>query len=442
MNWENCVVKLEVTTKIIDFNHPLNGYTNETVTGTGFFISETEILTCYHVIDGAAYINIIFNQEQLQGKVKYILPDDDLAVVQFISQAKTNPTILEFNHIKEKYTGDVFTVGFPLNSTNIKLTKGIISGYQESLIQTDAALNHGNSGGPLVLYDEESKEYKVIGVNVSKLTGDSEKTGFVVPIYRWDICKDKLQNSGQNDNVIVIRKPNLIFDFQKKLQDDLKRLIFGSWYDQLKENDGILVCSTSNAYYHSKHFTEGDIILEIAENKVDKNGSVKFNFYPERIPIDDIGLWFTIGTDIKMKIFKARECKVDDITLKLDVVKSNLFHFYNFDGQPPYYIENNGLILSIISKQHLENMSDLNLSLVKIVKICERTLYNKNLFTVYLADVNFSHPKLDKSIKYPIGEIITEINGATFTNYEEFICVTKERIEKIKTQENRIYLLK
>ena len=31
MNWENCVVKLEVTTKIIDFNHPLNVYTNETV---------------------------------------------------------------------------------------------------------------------------------------------------------------------------------------------------------------------------------------------------------------------------------------------------------------------------------------------------------------------------------------------------------------------------
>lgn len=435
MVWENCVVKLDVKTKIIDFNHPLNIYALDNVTGTGFFISETEILTCYHVIDGAVSININFNQEQLRGEVTYILPDDDLAVVKLSINPKTKPKILEWENIKEKYTGDVYTVGFPLNSTNIKLTKGIISGYQESLIQTDAALNHGNSGGPLILYIDN--EPKVIGVNVSKMSGDSEKTGFVVPIYRWIICSDILKNKTQNSSVAVIRKPNLLFDFQKLLQDDLKKLLFTPRYEEFKETEGILITSTSDLYYHAKYLKEGDIILKINEVNVDKHGCFKFDFYPEKIPIDDIGLWFSEGTKIKMTIFSNQEKK--EIEFPLEVVKTNLFNFYNFPNQLPYYVENNGLILSIISKQHYDTMDELNLSLPKLVKIWERTLYNRNLFTVYLADINYT--KSDNSVKWPVGKIIVEINDKKFNNYDEFICVTNDKITKIKTSENEIYLI-
>ena len=94
----------------------------------------------------------------------------------------------KFKNLTERYNSDVFTIGFPLNSTNIKITKGIISGYQDSLLQTDAALNHGNSGGPLIILDNEN--YFIIGINVSKLSGNAEKTGYAVPIYRFTIVHD------------------------------------------------------------------------------------------------------------------------------------------------------------------------------------------------------------------------------------------------------------
>ena len=45
----------------------------------------------------------------------------------------------------------VVTIGFPYNSENLIITKGIISGYQDSLIQTDSSLNSGNSGGPILI---------------------------------------------------------------------------------------------------------------------------------------------------------------------------------------------------------------------------------------------------------------------------------------------------
>ena len=47
--------------------------------------------------------------------------------------------------------------------------------------------------------------------------------------------------------------------------------------------------------------------------------------------------------------------------------------------------------------------------------------------------------KINNAVKYPIGEIIIEINDKTFNNYNEFIQVTKEPIKKIKTIQNDIY---
>jgi S1-C subfamily serine protease len=247
MDWENYVVKLNVKSKTIDFNHPLNIYETQESSGTGFFISQNQILTCYHVISGAINIDILFKQtEVINGKIKYIFPDDDLAIVEtnnIIPDAK----ILDHKLIDGKLSGDVFTIGFPFSSTNIKITKGIISGYQESLIQTDASLNHGNSGGPLVFFDESNGNYKVIGINVSKLKGDAEKTGFVVPIYRFHITKESLPVESK-----IIKKPCLHWDFQTMEQTKLRENIFGKKIGEFPVKTGIRICFMNQNYFSKR----------------------------------------------------------------------------------------------------------------------------------------------------------------------------------------------
>ena len=109
------------------------------------------------------------------------------------------------------------------------------------------------------------------------------------------------------------------------------------------------------------------------------------------------------------------------------------------DPNSIYYIENNSLILSIFSKNHLENLNSLKLLPSQIIKIFERTIYQRDLFTVYLADINYT--KIGKFSKYPIGEIIIEINDKKFNNIEEFKEITKDQITKIKTIENEIYYI-
>ena len=435
MNWENCVVKINIKAKDIDFNHPLNVFSTSNSSGTGFFISKHLILTCFHVIKDAINIDILYKQtNNITGKIKYIFPNDDLAIIS-IKDTFDDINILDFKIISTRQIGDVYTIGFPLSSTNIKITKGIISGYQGSLIQTDATLNAGNSGGPLVIMDTTDNKFKIIGVNVSKLTGDAEKTGFVVPIYRFVILKEQMVN----DNSVVIHKPLFNFDYQKIIQKELKENIFrdDSLIKYIKLQMGIRITLLSKTSYLNKNLKTNDVIISINSKPVDSNGNVKFDFYPEKISIDDLGLWFITDNIVRFKILSPDTQTIRTEQIQLKYVKTNLLEYYSLDNYPSYFVENNGLILSIISKQHMKALKELNLQMSQIIQIFSRHLYQQDLMTVYLADLDVS--KINNAVKYPIGEIIIEINDKTFNNYNEFIHITKEPIKKIKTIQNDIY---
>jgi len=424
MNWNNSVVKLSVKSREINFNHPLNIFGSSNSTGTGFFISNKYILTCYHVVKNAINIDVYYQQtNNVSASIYKIFPDDDLAIIE-IDKVFNDVIIIDFKPITTIENGDVFSVGFPLQSTNIKITKGIISGYQGSLIQTDASLNPGNSGGPLVILDEIDNKYKIIGVNVSKLKGNVERVGFVVPIYRFLILINLI-----NDLDMIIKKPILNFDYQKITQQQLRDKIFKlSKYNYLKNTQiGIRITLLNSKYYFSKNIKENDIILSINKNSVDYNGKIKFDFYPEKISVSDFEIFDEITQKIRLE------------TIKLEITKTNLIDYYYLPNYPNYFIENSGLILSIFTQQHFNNLKSLDLDITQIFRLINRQMFQQDLFTVYLSDINYS--KMSKFIKYPIGEIIIEINDCTFNNYDEFINLTKQKITSIKTIENQIFFI-
>ena len=434
MNWEKSVVKINVKSRKIYYSNPLNTYNIYETSGTGFFITKNLILTCYHVIENSIIIDILYkNTNEIKANIKHIFPDDDLALLE-IKDELDDVIPLEMKPLTEKETDDVLTIGFPLSSKNIKITKGIISGYQESLIQTDASLNHGNSGGPLVINDKG--KYKVIGVNVSKLT-KAEKTGFVVPIYRFiksfDITK-------KDDKNFVLKKPLIYFNYQKLIQDELRDILYdGIELPYNKKQVGVRLSIINKKFYFNKYLKEGDVLISVNSHPISYEGQIKFDFYPEKIPIDDIGLWFNPGDKISIEFVDIKEKKLKKVEFNLEVCKTNIDDYYMVDPKSIYYIENNSLILSIFCKNHLENLNSLKLSASQIIKIFERTINQRDLFTVYLSDINYN--KIGKFSKYPVGEIILEINDKKFNNLEDFSEITKEPITKIKTIDNEIYFI-
>jgi serine protease Do len=152
--------------------------------GSGFFIADDTVLTNYHVIDGTSFVEIkMFDGQESFGKVVAHDIRLDLALVKV--QARGVP--VQFLGSKEIPLGEtVEAIGHP-NGLEFTITRGVISAMRkrESLytpgaklvrfVQTDTAINPGNSGDPLFLGD------KVIGVNNNKIVKDAiEGIGFSV----------------------------------------------------------------------------------------------------------------------------------------------------------------------------------------------------------------------------------------------------------------------
>lgn len=138
--------------------------------GSGMIVdSDGYILTASHVVEGVATVTVGLNsREQVSGTV--IGRDDatDLAIVRI--DRKALPTVTLGDSSKLKPGQEVVAVGYPLDlAGSVTVTKGIISAMRESdLIQTDVAVNPGNSGGPLVNLLGEVVGVNIAGIRVSK----------------------------------------------------------------------------------------------------------------------------------------------------------------------------------------------------------------------------------------------------------------------------------
>ncbi len=162
--------------------------------GSGFVVDKAgHIVTNYHVVDGAKSIRVSFsNGSSTKATVVGTDPSSDLAVLKIdtTSRALTPLTLGDSDQMK---VGDpVVAIGNPFGLDRT-VTAGIVSAIQRAItapngytidhiIQTDAAINHGNSGGPLL-----NGLGQVIGVNSQIETGSNSGTsgnvgiGFAIP---------------------------------------------------------------------------------------------------------------------------------------------------------------------------------------------------------------------------------------------------------------------
>ncbi len=154
--------------------------------GSGFIIDPSGIIvTNNHVIDEADEIQIrLHDDRELKAEIVGRDPKTDLAVLRV--EAEGPLPYLEFGDSDETRVGDwVIAIGNPFGFSGT-VTAGIVSarkrdiraGPYDDFIQTDAAINKGNSGGPMLNLDGE-----VIGVNtaITSPTGGSVGIGFAVP---------------------------------------------------------------------------------------------------------------------------------------------------------------------------------------------------------------------------------------------------------------------
>lgn len=147
--------------------------------GSGFSLGENCVITNAHVIENQSDVTVrCYDGTEHEAFVLGMDEDMDIAVL-VVPEAKF--PVLEIAPAEQILTGnDVYAIGAP-KSMAYTLTKGVISAKERQLgsytyVQTDAPINSGNSGGPLL-----SDAGQVVGMNTMKLN-DSEGIGLAIPI--------------------------------------------------------------------------------------------------------------------------------------------------------------------------------------------------------------------------------------------------------------------
>jgi S1-C subfamily serine protease len=183
--------------------------------GSGFVIDKAgHIVTNYHVVSGAKRVSVSFsNGASTKASVVGTDPSSDLAVLKIDASARAF-TPLPIGNSDDMHVGDpVVAIGNPFGLDRT-VTAGIVSAIQRAItapngytidhvIQTDAAINHGNSGGPLL-----NTRGQVVGVNSQIETGDSGSSGnvgvgFAIPSNTVKTVIAQLIREGRVDRAFI-----------------------------------------------------------------------------------------------------------------------------------------------------------------------------------------------------------------------------------------------
>lgn len=200
------ICRIHVHARSFDWTQPPNRNKGGSGTGTGFVLDEfpvTEqnevfIITCHHVIAHSVQIRVNFSKissEYMEASLVGSNPDMDVALIVIKDDAfaallreKGTTGLKKGDSDDIRPPADVTAHGFALGKPHMQTTKGVVSGRIEnpSRLQTDVAVNPGNSGGPLL--DDSNR---VIGLVTSGMV-DAQGINYAAPIFEACVICQRL----------------------------------------------------------------------------------------------------------------------------------------------------------------------------------------------------------------------------------------------------------
>ena len=257
--------------------------------GTGIIVSDNGyIITNWHLAGNkysSCYVTLE-NGNVYNGNIVWADENLDLAIVKISANG------LKYLNLGDSYNikigENVYAIGNPIGiEFQRTVTSGIISGlnrtikieeenksiYMEGLIQTDASINQGNSGGPLI-----NTKGEVIGINSVKIEA-AEGIGFAVPINLIKPIIESFINTGDFEEAYLG-----IFAYDREVTNYLKK--------DLEFEAGIYVVKImTDGPLAKTNIKQGDIITKIDENHINRMSELRSYIYRKK-PGDKVVLTF------------------------------------------------------------------------------------------------------------------------------------------------------
>ena len=272
-------------------NSPRQRPRNANALGSGFVISSDGfIVTNHHVINGADQITIEFNDGSFREAV-VVGSDENIDIALLKVKSETKLDFVKFGNSDISRVGDwVMAMGNPLGQ-GFSVSVGIISarnrelaGNYDDYIQTDAAINRGNSGGPLFNMAGE-----VVGVNTAILSpnGGSIGIGFSMASNVVEPIVEQLKEFGEvRRGWLGVSIGDLNQDMADALgMDEPSGSIILEVYDGPSKDAGLLASDVIVMFDNKKVGNSGELVRIVGDTTVGRNVDVVVLRQGERITV-------------------------------------------------------------------------------------------------------------------------------------------------------------
>lgn len=420
----NGIVKIFNNGTHFNYDDPFNNWNTFASTGTGFFIKIKElsrdnifIITAAHVVENFDKIQISipkFGEQKFDVELFLACSDYDIAYLKIDIKRYglddiVNRITYSLGDSDKLSIGDpVNTLGFPQDALNLLYTSGHISGIRDKYIQTDTALNPGNSGGPLFYKD------KIVGVN-SAIISESNNASLVIPINLFHIVNSYIIEKVKNGEEIekIYHMPSLCITYQP----------LSGMCDNLEDCPGGIIINRivkdSNSYRAG--IRVGYIIYKIDKWDIDKNGNTELPWFKYgKLKIENIIRRKKAGEEIICHCYDfTKNKKLKPIRFNLDNTNTYPIRNYFYPIEFPDYEVFGGMILVDLTKKHVLNEekireeSDFNPLIYYMMK------HSVTRGAVYISKI-FPDSNINDYESINSGILIISINGYHIYNISDF----------------------
>jgi len=337
------VVRVFATTQDPDFDGPWQARTPSSSTGSGVVIGHREILTGAHVVANATFLQIqkVSNPDKAIARVKAVSHDSDLALLEVIEPADflDDITPAELGDMP-KLRDEVAVVGYPVGGEEISITEGVVSRievqrYSHSqrhllAVTVDAAINAGNSGGPVF------GGGKVVGIAFQKLTG-VDNIGEMVPPPIIRAFLDGIRGG---------RRPEVpaLGVITQNLENPLMRKQLGLG----KTESGVMIVQVDHGASSHGVLAPRDVVMAIDGHTIANNGTVRYDGR-HRTRFDVVLTGRYVGDTIAFQTMRAGVRRDVEVTLQpwMPLVPRARY------DRPPVYFVYGGFVFQPLTRDFL-----------------------------------------------------------------------------------------
>ena len=411
---KKALVKVYTSHQLFDYLSPWQYGQSANSTATGFIIDGERIITNAHAVLNSKFLQVRKEGDSKKYKavVKFTSEEYDLALVEIEDKSFFNGTVpLKLGtlpEIQEKLT----VYGYPLGGDKLSTTQGIVSRMEHNTYtltnrkfligQTDAAINSGNSGGPVV------SKGKVVGVAFAGLNS-ADNIGYFIPV---NILNNFLEDikDGKYDG-----SPLLGLEWLE-LESPSHRRMLGIE----DKTGGILIKKVFKNSPFEGVLQKNDVLMKLDNYPIESDGTIEFR-KNEKTDFSYVNQQKKYGDNLSYEIIRDKKTKTGQVKLEKKDIKYTVVTEVTIET-PPSYMVYGGLLFEPLTSNYMAGVIE------KLGSVYDREELYKDykelvvLVRVLPFDVNLGYTDA-------VNQIIVKVNGEKYKDFKDFA----QKVKNVKS---------